>query len=67
MVISPFLNTFRVQKFASAREVKEVLKRDIDVIVVTRYSEPRKVSDVKEHEKYREALEEAGIKAITVR
>lgn len=43
------------------------MKRDIDVIVVTRYSEPRKVSDVKEHEKYREALEEAGIKAITVR
>lgn len=67
VVISPFLNTLRVQKFISAREVKETLKRGVDIIVVTRHPEPKKVSDIKEHKNCIEALEKAGLKVVTVK
>ena len=67
VVISPFLNMLRVQKFISAREVRETLKRGVDIIVVTRHPEPRKVSDVEEHKKCIEAPEEAGLKVVTVK
>ena len=67
VVISPFLNMLRVQKFVSAKEVREALERGVDIIVVTRHPEPRKVSDVKEHEKCIEVLKEAGLKVVAVK
>jgi len=66
VVISPFLNMLRVQKFTSAKEIKEALKRGVDIIVVTRPPEPRKVSNVEEHEECIEALEKTGFRVVTV-
>jgi len=67
VVISPFLNMLRVQKFIAAKEVKEALKRGVEIIVVTRHPEPKKVSDVNEHKNCIEALKEAGLKVVTVK
>ncbi len=67
VIISPFLNMLRVQKFILAREVREALERGIDIIVVTRFPEPKKVSDVREHEKCIEALKNVGIRVVTVK
>ena len=67
VVISPFLNMLRVQKFTSAKEVQEALRKGIDIIVVTRFPEPRKVGDVKEHKKCIEALRDVGIRVVTVK
>ena len=67
VIISPFLNMLRVQKFISAKEVREALERGVSIIVVTRYPEPRKVSDIEEHEKCIETLKKANIRVITVK
>ena len=67
VIISPFLNMLRVQKFISAKEVKEALGRGVDIIVVTRHPEPKKVSDVKEHKNCIDILQKAGIKVVPVK
>ncbi len=67
VIISPFLNMLRVQKFISAKEVKEALGRGVDIIVVTRHPEPKKVSDVKEHKNCIDTLQKAGIKVVPVK
>jgi len=67
VVISPFLNRLRVQKFISAREVREAVEKGVNIIVVTRPPEPKKVSDVKEHEDCIETLRKTGLKVVTVK
>lgn len=67
VVISPFLNRFRVQKFVSAREIKDAVNRGVSIIVITRPPEPKKVGDVKEHKDCIEALKKAGLKVVTVK
>ena len=61
-IISPFLNRLMVEKFASAREVSETLKRGVSIVVVTRPPKPREVDDPKEHEECIKVLKNAGIK-----
>lgn len=66
VIISPFLNKLRVQKFATSREVKDALKRGVSMIVVTRPPKPGEVSDVEDHRKCIEILKESGMKVVTV-
>ncbi len=66
LIISPFLNELRVRKFISAREVGDALKRGVSIVVVTRPPEPRKVANVKEHEKCIGMLRDSKIKVVEV-
>ncbi|RLF21476.1 MAG: hypothetical protein DRN15_11125 [Thermoprotei archaeon] len=67
VIISPFLNKLRVEKFINAKEVKEALGRGIRIVVVTRPPEPKEVSNVDEHKECIKALEDRGIKTITIK
>ncbi len=67
VIISPFLNRLRVEKFIGTKEVVSAKKRGVKIIVVTRPPEPKEVSNVEEHEKCINMLKDAKIKVVVVK
>mgnify|MGYP000114829958 CR=1 FL=1 len=67
VIISPFLNMDKVQKFVSTKEVKDALERGVSVIVVTRPPETDQVGNVYWHRKCIELLKDSHIKVVTVK
>ncbi len=67
VIISPFLNKLRVEKFIRTKEVKDALGKGIRIIVVTRPPEPREVSNISDHEECIKMLENSGIKVVVVK
>ena len=66
VIISPFLNKLRVEKFTNAKEVKEALSKGVRIIVVARPPKPKEVSNVNEHRECIKILENNGITTVTV-
>lgn len=65
VIISPFLNKLKVERFINAREVKEALGKGKKIIVVTRPPNPKEVENINEHKRCIEILRNAGIKVVT--
>ncbi len=65
VIISPFLNRFRVEWFINAKEVKEALSKDVKIVVVTRPPNFEEVEDVDEHRRCIGMLKNANIKVAT--